>query len=242
MSKKDRSPRVEQREKIKETLQIKEFEWTEKQKQLINLINDKNTQLVFIDGPSGSSKTLISVYCALLGLNQKKFTEIIYVRSLAESATKSIGSLPGEIEQKFEPFILPLEDKLEELLTKSDKDKLLQDSRIKPIPINFLRGTSFAVKFLLLDEAQNFTFKELVTAITRVGRFSKLIVLGDRRQADINGKSGFKKMFDIFNDEESRSQGIFCFEFTKDDIMRSGLVKFIVEKLENYELNQDKKN
>ena len=81
--------------------------------------------------------------------------------------------------------------------------------------------------------------KELKTLITRIGQYSKLIVCGDSRQSDINGKSGFKKMFNIFNDEESKQNGIFCFEFTTDDVMRSGVTKFILEKLDRIQAQNE---
>jgi phosphate starvation-inducible PhoH-like protein len=83
---------------------------------------------------------------------------------------------------------------------------------------------------------QNAEFNEIQTIITRIGNFSKFVFCGDPMQTDIKekGKSGFKPMFDIFNNEESRAQGIFCVELDKEDIMRSGILKFIVEKLEIY--------
>ena len=83
-----------------------------------------------------------------------------------------------------------------------------------------------------IDEAQNFTFKELTTLITRIGEDTKLCICGDFMQSDINGKTGFKEMFDIFSDDESRSNGINCFSFTTDDIVRSKILKFIISKLE----------
>ena len=131
---------------------------------------------------------------------------------------------------------MPLVDKMEELIKQQDINKLVQEERVKPIPINFLRGASFNVNFIIADEMQNAEFNEIQTIITRIGNFSKFVFCGDPMQTDIKekGKSGFKPMFDIFNNEESRAQGIFCVELGKEDIMRSGILKFIVEKLEIY--------
>jgi phosphate starvation-inducible protein PhoH len=72
----------------------------------------------------------------------------------------------------------------------------------------------------------------LTTLITRVGEFSKVFILGDPQQSDINGKSGFKKMMDLFSDANSKANGVFTFEFTEEDVVRSGLVKFIIKKLQ----------
>ncbi len=233
MKEKDSSPKIPQRNKLKDQLTIKEFPWTDKQKEFISLVLNKETKLVFLKGPAGTSKTLISVYCGLKLLNEKRVSDLLYVRTVVESASKGLGFLPGESGDKFKPFLLPLEDKLDELLPRNEIKCLLNDERIQGIPVNYLRGANWNAKFICADESQNFTFKELTTLITRLGQFSKLIVSADIYQADINGNSGFQKMFEVFNDEESRKNGIFCFEFTKDDIVRSGLCKYIIEKLEN---------
>ena len=105
------------------------------------------------------------------------------------------------------------------------------------MPISFLRGLNWNAKVVLLDEAQNVSNKELVTFITRMGEFSKVFILGDPSQNDINGKSGFVNVMNVFNNEESRQNGIFTFEFTEDDIVRSALVKFIVKKLKEIKPN-----
>jgi phosphate starvation-inducible PhoH-like protein len=118
-------------------------------------------------------------------------------------------------------------------LPKHDIDKLKKEERIHGFPINFLRGLSWNAKCIVADEAQNMSKKELTTLITRVGEFSKLFICGDPDQSDINGKSGFVPMMNIFDDEESRNNGIYVFKFDEDDIVRSGLVKFILKKLKN---------
>lgn len=236
----DKSPHIEQRDKIKEDLSIRNFPFTEKQKKLIDLILDKNTKIVFIKGPAGCAKSLISVYCGLRMLKEKKVGELLYIRSIIESASKSLGALPGEADLKMQPFMVPLEDKLFELLPASQVKMLVSDERVKANVINYLRGASLRAAYLIGDEIQNFTFSELTTLITRVGEHSKLVICADPAQSDINGKSGFMPMFNIFNDEDSKAQGIHTFEFTREDIMRSGVVKFIVEKLEKYKEDKDK--
>ena len=86
-------------------------------------------------------------------------------------------------------------------------------------------------KAIIADEVQNMTQKEIVTLITRVGEFSKIFILGDPDQSDIGGKSGFKKMYDVFDDDDSKHNGIFTFTFDEDDIVRSKLVQFIIKKI-----------
>lgn len=144
--------------------------------------------------------------------------------------------------EKYTPFLLPLEEKLDEIIEKKSKEELYKQHRIEAIPINFLRGASINATCLIVDEAQNMTMKELTTAITRIGEFSKFIFIGDPMQSDINGKSGFKRMFNLFDSDRSESEGIKCFSFTKDDIVRSGILKFIAEVLEEDIEDQKHKN
>ena len=231
--KKDTSPKVHQNEKIKESVRIDERQLTSKQIELLNLLQNKTTKLVFISGPAGTAKTYTSILAGLTLLNHKRVSEIIYVRSIVESSDSKLGFLPGEMDEKMSPYIQPLIDKLEELLPKHDIDKLKKEERIHGFPINFLRGLSWNAKCIIADEAQNMTKKELITLITRVGEFSKLFICGDPDQSDINGKSGFVPTMNIFDDEESRNNGIYVFKFDEDDIVRSGLVKFILKKLKN---------
>jgi len=206
---------------------------TDKQRRFLDLCTDLETKVVFVSGPAGSTKTYMAVMSALRILQKDEELDLLYVRTAIESADKGLGALPGTLEDKFNPYMAPLEDKLIELLppTNSLKDDLVESGRVQAMPINFLRGASWNNKVVIADESQNFSFKELVTLITRIGDNSKLFICGDPMQSDINGKSGFKPMFDLFNDEESRENGIHTFVFTERDILRSKILKFIVKKL-----------
>lgn len=230
---KDKSPRVYQREKIGFDLNIRfPYEITAKQQQLVDLILNRESKIIFVNGPAGSAKTIISVFAGLRLLNDKKVSDIVFVRSVIESASKSLGALPGLASEKFEPYTMPLQDKLNEILSGKDIELLGKDHRIEYTPINFLRGASYNVKYILADEAQNLDNKELLTLITRLGRFSKMVICGDPSQSDIGAKSGFLKFFDLFNDQTSRENGIYCFSFSKEDIVRNGLIKYIMERVE----------
>lgn len=231
----DNSPYVYQREKVNFDFSVKDLPWTEKQKRLIEIIKDKSTRCVFVEGPAGTSKTLTAVYSALQLLKNKKISDIIFVRSAVESADSKIGYLPGSIDEKFEAYMVPFMEKLEELLDKGSLNRLRNDDRFSATPVNYIRGLHWAAKVIIVDEAQNITFRELMTTITRMGEFSKIIFCGDPMQSDLaeNKSGGFSKICDIFSDEESEKFGIHHFKFTKEDVVRSEFVKFVVEKLEN---------
>jgi len=229
-----KTPYVYQRDKVNYDFAIKELPWTEKQKQLIELGLDKNVKCIFIKGPAGSSKTLTAVYLALQLLRMKKMSDIIFIRSAVESADSKLGYLPGSIDEKLEAYMIPFMEKLEELLQANDRFKLKNDGRFSTTPVNYIRGLHWPAKCIIVDECQSITLKELITTVTRIGQFSKLFLLGDPKQSDLPvGKSGgFETLYDLFNDEESKAQGIYTFEFTEEDIVRSDFVKFIVKKLE----------
>ena len=230
--KKDESPIIFQRPKLKSALSIrKRPDLTDNQKIFLELAQNKETKIVFVSGPAGTSKTFLAVMASLFLINDKKVSDLIYLRSVVESSENKMGYLPGGEDEKVAPYMQPLVDKLEELLPKNDIDLLMKEQRVQGHPINFLRGLSWNAKAIVVDESQNMTFKELYTLVTRVGEFSKLFILGDPDQSDIGSKSGFAKMRDCLSDDDSKSNGIYTFKFTTDDIVRSQLVKFIIKKL-----------
>ena len=108
----DNSPKVFQREKIDFTLNIKGLDWSEKQNAFIELATHKDTKVVFLSGPAGTSKSILAVYCSLLLLNSRRVSDIIYVRTIVESASNSMGTLPGDANEKLQFFTAVLNDKL----------------------------------------------------------------------------------------------------------------------------------
>lgn len=220
--------------KLSEKINFKSrgFKFSDKQKEFLELALNDESKIIFLAGPSGTSKTYMSVYAALNLLVKDLEKEIIYVRSIAESAEKGLGSLPGEAGHKFEPFVTPLWEKIDEMVSPEHAAWLKQSQHLSAKPINYLRGVNWPDKLIIADEAQNFSFKELVTLITRIGENTKMFICGDFMQADIKA-SGFQQMFDLFNDEQSRENGIYCYQFDNSDIHRSGILRFIINKLQS---------
>jgi phosphate starvation-inducible PhoH-like protein len=218
---------------LKQNIPIHCKKLTDRQKHFLASALDHKVKIMFINGPAGSTKTYMAVYSALRLLSAYNELDMLYVRTVIESAEKGLGALPGDLDEKFNPYMAPLEDKLWEMLPQNTtiKKELLEEGRVKAMPINFIRGADWKNKIVVADEAQNFTFKELTTLITRLGENSKLFVCGDSMQSDINGKSGFNSMFDLFSDKESKYNGIETFGFDEQDILRSALVRFIIKKL-----------
>lgn len=208
----------------------KQLTSTENQTNFYHLILHNKTNMVFVDGPAGSSKTYIGVYGAMELLKEGIVDQIIYIRSVVESSSRSIGALPGELDEKFGPYTLPLMDKLYEITDKASADLLLKNEYVKAIPVNFVRGLTFHNSVVIVDEAQNLNRSELTTLLTRFGRNSKYIICGDAKQSDIRD-SGFEKVFTLFDTEFSRKNDIHCLKFENFDIVRSPILKHITQVL-----------
>jgi len=224
----DTSLYVAQREKIDFTLNVKELPWTDKQKEIINLFLDKDTKLMILKGPAGTSKTILSMYLGLQLLNMKKVSDIVLVRSAVESSDSKLGYLPGDINEKVNVYMTPFNEKFSELIIQPHIHRLHKDNRITICPINFARGLHFAVKFICCDESQNLTVRELQTLFTRMGEFSKMIICGDPDQSDLpHGKSGFNSVYKAFDNDNAKSHGVHCVELTEDHIVRSALCRYV---------------
>ena len=223
---------------IKKLIKITQFPWTERQKEFFRVALHPHTNIVFVNGPAGTAKTLLSVYCALQLLNMKQIEDIMYLRSAVESSAHSLGFLPGSAEDKLRFYNLPFLDKLDELLMNTRAEKLEEEKRISMFPVNFARGMNWTGKCVILDEAQNSTIKEIKTVLTRLGQGCKCFVLADPMQTDLKSQSlsgGFETLVETFSDEDSLQMGVHTFSFTEDDIMRSELVKFLIKKLKEIE-------
>lgn len=209
-----------------------QFKLNEVHNSFMELCLYKDTKMVFVDGPAGSGKSYLAVYAALQMLLKKEVNQIIYLRSIVESGSKSIGSLPGELELKFQPYIGPMVEKLEELVGPKIGGELIKNGYIKCMPVNFVRGLTFRNSIVIMEETQNMTREEIVTCITRFGENTKFIIIGDSHQSDIGNKSGFVKIQKSFNDKESEEKGIHNFVFTNNEIVRSEILKFIMSKID----------
>jgi phosphate starvation-inducible protein PhoH and related proteins len=215
---------------------IRELPWTHKQQSLIQLLQKRDTKCCFIVGGAGTSKTMCAVYAGLQLLKSKKISDITYVRSAVESSHQKLGFLPGYLDEKFKVYSTPLLEKMEELLDTTSIQHLTEKDFVRSTPINYMRGLHISGRLLILDESQNFTYEELVTAVTRIGESSRIWILGDPKQSDLmGGKSGFTKFMNNLvdpDDPECTKYGIHRFEFTVDDIVRSEFCKYVIKKLE----------
>lgn len=229
--KKDTSPYVYQKEKIDFSLNIKEIPWTEKQKEIIDTVIEKKANMTLIDGIWGSGKTLMAVYTCLKLLSMKKISNILYVRNIVQSGTGTLGWLGGDLHTRLSPYMIPLTQKLEQLLPSNQVKKLMQEQIVEAQPVALLRGTSYDAYGIIIDEMGCMSKEDIMLTLSRVGKFSYVFGVGDSWQVDIKN-SGFRNIFDAFNDEESKENKIYTFELQEEmDVMRSDFLKYVMKKV-----------
>lgn len=177
------------------------------QVELARLISDKEHEIVFCTGNAGTGKTFTTLAVALeLTLLQKKYDKIIYARNPVQLG-ESMGFLPGDVGEKYNPFMGGLFDNLESICRKSNLHPTLADIRnkIEIVPLAFLRGRSLENTLLIVDEAQNCDLITLKAILTRMGQYSKVVLLGSMNQIDDSAqrrkvRCDFEQVMSVLND------------------------------------------
>lgn len=154
----------------------------------MNAINTKD--LIFGTGPAGTGKTYVAVAMACAALKEKQINKIILTRPAVEAAGEQLGFLPGELDEKYAPYIEPVRQIMTERLGAGFLSYALKNKQIEPLPLAFMRGRTFDDAWIILDEAQNTTPEQMKMLLTRVGRNCKVLICGDLDQSDIHGTSG----------------------------------------------------
>lgn len=197
----------------------------EKQKEYLSAI--ENFRIVFATGPSGVGKTWLAVAWAADMLKSGKIQKILITRPAVEVG-ETLGFLPGELQEKFSPYLTPVIEVLNERLGKSFVDLLIKSGRIEATPIGLLRGRSINDTFILVSESQNSTPVQMKMMLTRIGYNSTMVVEGDLKQQDTTGRSGLQDAIEKI----SFIPTVKIINFGKEDIVRSGIVAEIVEAYE----------
>ena len=200
------------------------------QKEYLSAI--RSNAITFGVGPAGTGKTYLAVAMAVKAFKAKEVSRIILTRPAVEAGEK-LGFLPGDLQQKVDPYLRPLYDALGEMLGSDSFQKHLEKGTIEIAPLAYMRGRTLDDAFIILDEAQNTTPEQMKMFLTRLGNNSKVIVTGDVTQIDLPfiKKSGLIEAVDILDGID----GIAIFHFTHKDVVRHPLVQKIILA---YEKNQ----
>ncbi len=192
----------------------------------------KNTDIVFSIGPAGTGKTYLAMVMAVKALLNKEVYRIVLTRPAIEAGEK-LGFLPGDMQDKVDPYLRPLYDALYDILGPEKVSLFLEKEIIEVAPLAYMRGRTLDNSFVILDEAQNTTPEQMKMFLTRIGFNSKAVITGDITQVDLpnNKKSGLNIVQSIL----SGIDGIDFVYLTNQDVVRHKLVKDIIRAYEKYE-------
>ena len=191
----------------------------------------QSNDVVFGVGVAGTGKTYLAVAMAVQALMQKQVSRIVLARPAVEAGEK-LGFLPGDLQDKVDPYLRPLYDALFDLIDAERVTKLLEKRVIEVAPLAFMRGRTLADAFIILDEAQNTTGEQMKMFLTRIGFGSKAVITGDVTQIDLptGRRSGLVEAERVLSGVE----GIEFVYFTDRDVVRHRLVQMIIKAYENH--------
>jgi phosphate starvation-inducible PhoH-like protein len=191
----------------------------------------ENNDIVFGIGPAGTGKTYLAVAMAVQYLMSKQVNRIVLARPAVEAGEKR-GFLPGDLQDKVDPYLRPLYDALFDLMDYERATKFLEKRVIEVAPLAFMRGRTLADAFIILDEAQNTTSEQMKMFLTRIGFGSKAVITGDVTQIDLPSgrKSGLVEAQRVVNNIE----GIEFIQFDERDVVRHQLVMMIIKAYDEH--------
>ncbi|MDR2481853.1 MAG: PhoH family protein [Spirochaetaceae bacterium] len=190
----------------------------------------KNYELCFAIGPAGTGKTFLAIAHALSTVLSKKMRKLVLTRPVVESG-ESLGYLPGDLEQKINPYLRPLYDAMESLVPYEIIRRLEENRIIEIAPLAYMRGRSFNDSFIILDEAQNTTKEQMKMFLTRLGSSARAVITGDITQIDLPKRieSGLLNAVSVLSDVD----GVNISYLHTQDVVRNPLVKRIIEAYNN---------
>lgn len=204
------------------------------QKRYCSLIGE-NTVTIGV-GPAGTGKTYLAVAMAVTAFRAQQVSRIILTRPAVEAGEK-LGFLPGDLQQKVDPYLRPLYDALYDMLGSETYQRCVERGSIEVAPLAYMRGRTLDDSFIILDEAQNTTCEQMKMFLTRLGFNSKMVITGDITQIDLpdGKKSGLKDALRVLRDV----QGVAQHRFTERDVVRHKLVQDIIKAYEKAEKHEE---
>jgi phosphate starvation-inducible PhoH-like protein len=195
------------------------------------LLNN-NIPIVICTGAAGTGKTMIACYEAISKLQKEEIKKIIITRPTV-TVEENLGFLPGTLEDKLYPFMIPIYDYFSEFYTKDQMFKLIKEGTIEIAPLAFMRGRTFTNSFVIADEMQNSSPSQFKMLLTRIGSNSKLVINGDLNQNDLVGASGLKDFLELVdrkytNNDQLILDGFSIIELENDCIQRHKIIENIL--------------
>jgi phosphate starvation-inducible protein PhoH and related proteins len=201
---------------------------TRNQERLVLALQNPDQHIVVTAGPAGTGKTYLAVLAAIKAFRAGEVDRIVLTRPAVAVENENHGFLPGDLNQKMEPWLKPITDILREYYRPQDIAAMIEDQKIEIAPLSFMRGRSLKKAFIIADEAQNMTPAQMVMLLTRIGEGSKIVVTGDIEQTDRTGtKNGLADILTRL--KKGGVQGISLCEFESKDIQRHHMIAHILK-------------
>ncbi len=197
-------------------------------------LNNPQIKLVVGNGPAGTGKTLLACKNAIKQLQSNKIDKIIITRPII-TVEEDLGFLPGDINEKMNPWTIPIFDVFRDYYDSSEMKHLISENKIEIAPLGFMRGRTFKNSYIIADEMQNSSPTQMLMLLTRIGENSKMVLIGDLNQSDIKSINGFQDLILKINrkyDEDYYKMikdQITLVNFKEADILRSPIVSKILE-------------
>ena len=203
---------------------------------LENYLNDPKFPIIINHGPAGTGKTTIACRYSIESLKKHKYEKIKITRPIV-STDETLGFLPGDLNEKMNPWLLPILDVFHEYYNKADVQNMIKNDVIEIVPFSFMRGRTFKNSIIIADEMQNSTPAQMKMLLTRLGENSKLIITGDLKQSDINYENGLSNFLNLLNYKyknkyEIYENGFGLIEFNDELIVRHPMVKNVIKLYE----------
>lgn len=200
---------------------------TPNQQLYVNYLQDSSVSIVVGVGAAGTGKTLFACNSAIESLRKKEISKIIFTRPLVTVDDENIGFLPGTLETKMNPWLLPLFDIFLRYYNQREIDKMLYDKVIEICPLGFMRGRTFTDTYIIADELQNCSPNQMLMLTTRLGKNSKLVMTGDLDQCDLITQNGLDDFLTRLR-QNPDCTNIQLVEFQSSDVQRSEIVKTVL--------------
>lgn len=211
-----------------------------KQKEFVRSIEEK--EITICSGLAGCGKTFVALSVALKMLEKQQINQIVLVKSVTQLPDEEIGILPGDLYEKMTPFMVSFFGNIDKIIGEEDRKRLVGENKISIQPLAYIRGINIDESIVILDEAQNLSLSTFKSIVTRIGKNSKYVIMGDTEQIDMKYKdrSSLNKVMNVFSNDNL----VGIVQFGPEDCVRNPIIPHLLDKikiLEEQELKEKAK-